>query len=1148
MQHSNPRKPPALRWLALFVVASVVLTACGQPQMSVGQVQQTTEAANSTSGEEEAAPTEEAEEEATPTAEEAEEEATPTAEEAEMAMPTPEQLATLPADVEVGPDDILITIMADEERDRWSAIIPEEYAGQSPPFPIDDPDAIAEGEALYIAQDCAVCHGIEADGNGPLSSGLNPRPIDFTNAPLMNRLGDDYLYWRLSEGGLQTPFLSAMPSFKNMLSDEERWQIIAYIRNIEKEEPPEDILVGGVDPQVGLNLLQTYGCFACHRYNEQGSFVGPDLHNIGAQRSHDQLLADIIDPTAELAEGFPDVMPRDYSEQMSQEDLELMVNFLAGSTGEQDIQAAMQEVEEEPTATEAAAEAEEEPTATEEATEEPTEAVAEEEPTEEAPETAEEEPTDAAAEAEPSGPELQGSDALPFSLDGLSTAMVNGQPAFLPVNPYNIFVNYELGMHCVGFNMTYCCMIPPYNSIQAQGIRSGTDEETRPKLLTPEDDVAMYYSTDNNTYSEGDKMVYWSVGKDVNGDGDMDDANDNFANYVWTHLYIYEDLHGTIPEGVTETMRLHVGKEIPVQVDHGPSGMPMEGFAHYSGEEGSNVVFTESRYGHMADIPLVLTASHLWDALGLPLTAFSDDVLAGGSHRTIDDPDFQPYQPSRITLYEVEDGEPTEPLMVNGEEVSFIGTNPLDMPACSWCHGSERANTFGDNDYSLYQSEYEYWMETYPDTSEYMARTKAGLISILEMHDDKHETDFLAEYNVMATKNRLGSQGPVNCSDCHGDNIQGRLKSTDETEEEPIMSLPEAMHGIHLSVVADPDGLGRTQSCQVCHPAHTSNPELNVAGEAFSTVDREGNPRYTGEDIRDSAGCYTSRDAHSNRDAEPPFFLNAVGEYLLENVSTVDGELKGLYCTNCHNLNSQALYKADTLETAQMPGEDETLRNKSMEEIAEAITGSDDVEAYANYYMDPKVGAEGNPLLAYYTEHEAAPLPEVGEGVTYADASAGEDWWLSAAEPHCADCHVAPFVESMGGAYFPIDQEGKYSLMRYSKAHANLACQSCHQSIHGLYSVYERGEETTDMTTHEQALQFSPDGEYTGPVTCVACHVVGPDGVPVELEGTDYYEDYWASVVLIHAMRDGDHELAVDELLDKHSYEDASTIVEDSMP
>lgn len=1120
MLQGRIRKPPGARWLALFMVVALLLSACGQQQQSAGQVMQTAAAQRTAAALETGttpamvAPTTLSETTTTLPITTTTVAATPPA---EGGSPTP----TVAAE-----EGMIITIMADAERDRWMARVPDAYQSMEPPFPIDDADAVAEGEAMYIAQDCAVCHGMGGQGNGPLSVGLNPRPINFTDAALMNRLGDEYLFWRLSEGGLEPPFLSGMPAFKAMLSETERWQIVAYLRSIEAIEPVAAMKVGGVDFQVGLNLLQTYGCMACHRYNNQGNFVGPDLHDVATRRSAEQIYSDIVDPGAEVAENFVDTMPRDYSEKVSAEDLTLMVDFLGGSNGDQSLAAAM-EVPAAP-ATEARATPTKEPAA---------------KPTEEAT-TAPAKPTP----TRPPGPELAGADNLPFSLNGLATAMVGGQPAFLPVNPYNIFINYELGMHCVGFNMTYCCMIPPYNSIQAQGVRSGTAEESKPKLLSPEDNVAMKYSTDNNTYSEGDKMVYWSVGKDVNGDGDMNDSNDNFANYVWTHLYIYQDLEGTIPEGVTETNRLHVGLEIPVQVDHGPSGKPLEGFADYSGEKGGNIVFTESRFGMMSDIPLILTASYLWDALGLPLTAFTDDTLSGGSHRTIDDKNFQPYQVSRVTMYQTENGEPTEPMLVDGEPVSFIGTNPLDMPNCSWCHGSERANTFAGNDYKRYLDEYNYWMTTYPDTSEYMARTKAGLVSILEIHDDKHGTTFLAEYDPTATKNRLGSQGPVNCSDCHGDNVQGRLKSTDETPDEPIKALAPSIHNVHLSVVADPDSFGRSQSCQICHPVHTSNPDLNTAGEAGSTIDRQGNPRYTDGDIRDSAGCFTGRDAHTNPDAQPPFFLNAVGQYLLENVSTVNGEIKGLYCTNCHNQNSHELYNRDALVTPEQPGAGETLRTATMEEIAQAVTGSADVAAYVSYYLDPKVGAEGNPLIAYYKDHAAAPLPEVEPGATYANASAGEDWWLAAAEPHCADCHVAPFVESMGGAYFPIDQASKYSLMRYSKAHANLACQSCHESIHGLYSVTNREEDSTDSTTIEQALQFSPDGTYTGPVTCVACHAVGPNGVPVELRDSEYYDDYWASVVLIHTMRGDDHTLSIEDLLSKHPYADSSAIVENSLP
>ncbi|HBB40175.1 MAG TPA: hypothetical protein DC005_01775, partial [Proteobacteria bacterium] len=43
-------------------------------------------------------------------------------------------------------------------------------------------------------------------------------------------------------------------------------------------------------------------------------------------------------------------------------------------------------------------------------------------------------------------------------------------PAAGPAD-YRIFIHYELGMHCTGFDFSYCCILPPYNSIQAQVVR-----------------------------------------------------------------------------------------------------------------------------------------------------------------------------------------------------------------------------------------------------------------------------------------------------------------------------------------------------------------------------------------------------------------------------------------------------------------------------------------------------------------------------------------------------------------------------------------------------------------------------------------------------------------------------------------------------
>ncbi len=736
-----------------------------------------------------------------------------------------------------------------------------------------------------------------------------------------------------------------------------------------------------------------------------------------------------------------------------------------------------------------------------------------------------------------------------------------------PKNPYNIFINYELGMHCVGFDISYCCVIPPYNSIQAQPVRAGADGGL-PRLLTPDDGFALYYSVKDNSYSEGNKMRYWQVPKDVSGNGKMNDPGDNMANYVWTHLFIYKDLDGTIPADWSASARLHVGKQIQIPTDAGPTGKSLAGgYLSYAGDAGGNKVFTDSLIPEVKNIQLILTASYLWDALGLPLTAFNDSRRKG-TIRTISNKDFQPYQYSLVQLRD----KSGNPVLANNMPVEFFGTNPVDLPNCYHCHSRQgkAAKLSRDQGLSLFDREYEYWKKNYPDVTEFIARQMETSINILELHDRHHATSLLNGYNPDASSNRLGATGPVYCADCHGDNISGNLQSPrpGATGYTVVKARPltEAIHMIHVALIPMPDKAGRTQSCQACHPTHWQQEKMNVQANSFAILDDEGNPRFSNSDVRISGGgCYLRRDAHTNPSVKPPFFLNQVGKWYMKDVSKRDengrtvSELRGLYCSNCHNLLSQELYRFDELKDAATQ-EGRTLRNKPIKEIIKTVANGDAIK-FKNYFADPIVGAEGNPLLSYYDKHTGATLVKAskdvagklkllawnakeGDPVPYDGASNGKDWWLAAGEPHCADCHVAPFVESMGGAYFPIDQPNKYSLYRYSKAHGDIACQSCHESIHGLYPVrYEGPDLTVDLTSHEQALQFSPDGSYAGPVTCAACHRVNDKGVPVQLQNTGYYDDYWASVVLLHAIREGDQKLPIDKLLEKFPYEKSRRIV-----
>lgn len=95
-----------------------------------------------------------------------------------------------------------------------------------------DLDAIRRGQSLY-ARHCSHCHGEDGRGTGPAAAALAHKPADLTNhfhQPPHD--GDAYLFWRVSEGGTVPPFSgmgSQMPAFKHLLSEGERWDVLAYV-------------------------------------------------------------------------------------------------------------------------------------------------------------------------------------------------------------------------------------------------------------------------------------------------------------------------------------------------------------------------------------------------------------------------------------------------------------------------------------------------------------------------------------------------------------------------------------------------------------------------------------------------------------------------------------------------------------------------------------------------------------------------------------------------------------------------------------------------------------------------------------------------------------------------------------------------------
>jgi mono/diheme cytochrome c family protein len=103
----------------------------------------------------------------------------------------------------------------------WPA--PETAVKMKNPVKSDDA-SITEGKELY-SQHCKSCHGAKGKGDGTKAEKIEISCGDFT-APEFAKVTDGELYWKTTEGR------KPMPSFKEKLSDNERWAVVNYMRTL----------------------------------------------------------------------------------------------------------------------------------------------------------------------------------------------------------------------------------------------------------------------------------------------------------------------------------------------------------------------------------------------------------------------------------------------------------------------------------------------------------------------------------------------------------------------------------------------------------------------------------------------------------------------------------------------------------------------------------------------------------------------------------------------------------------------------------------------------------------------------------------------------------------------------------------------------
>jgi len=84
------------------------------------------------------------------------------------------------------------------------------------------------------------------------------------------------------------------------------------------------------DPAAGKKVFLDNDCGGCHALKAAGTngTTGPDLDESLKGKDVQYIRTSIVDPSAEVKQGYPDVMPKDYGSKLSAQELADLVAFL----------------------------------------------------------------------------------------------------------------------------------------------------------------------------------------------------------------------------------------------------------------------------------------------------------------------------------------------------------------------------------------------------------------------------------------------------------------------------------------------------------------------------------------------------------------------------------------------------------------------------------------------------------------------------------------------------------------------------------------------------------------------------------------------------------------------------------------------------
>jgi len=118
---------------------------------------------------------------------------------------------------------LMFIALGTKAQTKW--IAPKEADNLKNPL-TGNTDVLKEGKSLYTSY-CTPCHGEKGKGDGVAAASLSTKPADHSSAYVQDQT-DGALFWMITEGR------NPMPTYKQALPENQRWELVNYIRTLAK--------------------------------------------------------------------------------------------------------------------------------------------------------------------------------------------------------------------------------------------------------------------------------------------------------------------------------------------------------------------------------------------------------------------------------------------------------------------------------------------------------------------------------------------------------------------------------------------------------------------------------------------------------------------------------------------------------------------------------------------------------------------------------------------------------------------------------------------------------------------------------------------------------------------------------------------------